>query len=206
MAADHRRNHGSDPPDPGRVPHGLFLFTASDASWITEEFPAGVPNQLAPYITDGPQLPRTPDGSLLMPWSTYEKNVAGKDGTISGGYVQTYAPSKSGGIEGPWQQHRPLVREDSGIGMLFHTFDGRLMMILHRPFENARGKPYEMELAGQELRVLRRRADLDGGGRRRAALRTDKTDRTGATRRRSSTPSITGRPAFTINTVALQGY
>ncbi|WP_413254649.1 hypothetical protein [Streptomyces europaeiscabiei] len=155
----------------------VFLFTASDASWITEEIPAGVPNQLAPYITDGTLLPRTPDGSLLMPWSTYEKNVAGKDGTISGGYVQTYATSKSGGIEGPWQQHRPPVREDRGHGMLFHTFDGRLMMILHRPFENARGKLSEMELAGQELRVLRRRADLDGGGRRRAADRQDRSDR-----------------------------
>jgi hypothetical protein len=59
-----------------------------------------------------------------------------------------------------------LVREDSGHGMLFHTFDGELMMILHRPFENARGKPYEMQLLGYELRVLRRRTDLDGGDRR----------------------------------------
>jgi hypothetical protein len=48
--------------------------------------------------------------------------------------------------------------------MLFHTFDGRLMMILHRPFENARGKLYEMEWAGHEVRVLRQRTDLDGGG------------------------------------------
>ena len=48
--------------------------------------------------------------------------------------------------------------------MLFHTFEGRLMMILHRPFENARGKLYEMELVGHELRVLRQCTDLDGGG------------------------------------------
>jgi hypothetical protein len=57
-----------------------------------------------------------------------------------------------------------LVREDSGHGMLFRTFEGRLMMILHRPFENARGKLYEMDLAGDELRVLRQCVDLDGGG------------------------------------------
>jgi hypothetical protein len=57
-----------------------------------------------------------------------------------------------------------LVRDDSGHGMLFHTFDGRLMMVLHRPFDNARGKLYEMQLLGHELRVLRRRTDLDGGG------------------------------------------
>ncbi|MDQ1050161.1 beta-xylosidase [Streptomyces sp. V4I2] len=142
----------------------VFLFKASDASWISEQIPGGVPHQLPPYITDGPQLYRTPDGSLLMLWSTYEKNTAGQDGTVSGGYVQTYAVSKSGDLTGPWQQQRPLVRDDSGHGMLFETFDGRLMMVLHRPFDNARGKLYEMQFLGDELRVLRRRADLDGGG------------------------------------------
>ncbi len=148
----------------GTIGDPVFLFKASDASWLTEQIPGGVPHQLAPYITDGPQLYRTPDNSLLMLWSTYEKNVAGADGTISGGYVQTYAVSRSGDLAGPWDQRRPLVREDSGHGMLFRAFDGRLMMILHRPFENARGKLYEMRLDGHELHVLRRCADLDGGG------------------------------------------
>ncbi|ELS50407.1 putative Glycoside hydrolase family 43 [Streptomyces viridochromogenes Tue57] len=142
----------------------LFLFKASDASWISERIPGGVPHQLPPYVTDGPQLYRAPEGSLIMLWSTYEKDVAGPDGTVGGGYVQTYAVSESGTLAGPWRQHRPLVRDDSGHGMLFHTFDGRLMMIVHRPFEDARGKLYEMEFQGHELRVLRQRTDLDGGG------------------------------------------
>ncbi len=38
------------------------------------------------------------------------------------------------------------------------------MLILHRPFENARGKLYEMRLDGHALEILRRRDDLDGGG------------------------------------------
>jgi beta-xylosidase len=142
----------------------VFLFKGSDASWISEQIPSGVPNQLPPYVTDGPQLYRTPGGSLLMLWSTYEKNVVGRDGTIGGGYVQTCAVSQSGEITGPWRQHRPLVRNDSGHGMLFHTFDGQLTMVLHRPFENARGKLYDMQFLGDEPRVLRRRTDLDGGG------------------------------------------
>ncbi|MER5433476.1 glycoside hydrolase family 43 protein [Streptomyces sp. NPDC002588] len=142
----------------------VLLFKASDAPWLTEQIPAGVPHQLPPYITDGPQLHRAPDGSLLMLWSTYEKHTAGPDGTVSGGYVQTCAVAKSGAVTGPWEQGRPLVREDSGHGMLFRTFEGELMMILHRPFENARGKLYEMGFQGPGLRVLRRRADLDGGG------------------------------------------
>jgi hypothetical protein len=146
------------------VGDSVFLFKASDASWLGDQIPGGIPHQLPPYITDGPQLYRTPDGSLLMLWSTYEKNTAGEDGTVSGGYVQTYAVSKSGDLQGPWEQQRPLVREDSGHGMLFRTFDGRLMMILHRPFDNARGKLYETQFQGHELRVLRRRTDLDCGG------------------------------------------
>ncbi|MGW2519648.1 glycoside hydrolase family 43 protein [Streptomyces sp. NPDC001617] len=148
----------------GTIGDPVFLFKGSDAPWLGEQIPAGVPHQLPPYVTDGPQLHRAPDGSLLMLWSTYEKNVVGKDGTLTGGYVQTYAVSNSGDLKGPWRQRRPLVREDSGHGMLFRTFDDRLMMILHRPFENARGKLYEMELTGDELRVLRQRTDLDGGG------------------------------------------
>ncbi|MFC4501532.1 MULTISPECIES: glycoside hydrolase family 43 protein [Streptomyces] len=142
----------------------VLLFKASDAPWLTEQIPAGVPHQLAPYITDGPQLHRAPDGSLLMLWSTYEKNAAGPDGTISGGYVQTCAVSGSGTVTGPWEQRRPLVRDDSGHGMLFHTFDGQLTLILHRPFENARGKLYDVGFEGAELRVLRHRTDLDGDG------------------------------------------
>ncbi|MEW2401865.1 glycoside hydrolase family 43 protein [Streptomyces sp. NPDC046862] len=148
----------------GTVGAPVLLFKASDAPWLSEQIPGGVPHQLPPYVTDGPQLYPTPDGSLLMLWSTYEKNVVGQDGTLGGGYVQTYAVSTSGDIKGPWRQQRPLVRNDSGHGMLFHTFEGRLMMILHRPFENARGKLYEMRLLGHELRVLRQCTDLDGGG------------------------------------------
>ncbi|WP_328766557.1 glycoside hydrolase family 43 protein [Streptomyces sp. NBC_00286] len=148
----------------GTVGDPTCLFKASDAFWISEQIPGGVPHQLPPYVTDGPQLYRTSDKSLIMLWSTYEKNLANPDGTVGGLYVQTYAVSKSGDIKGPWSQRRPLVRNDSGHGMLFHTFDGRLMMVLHRPFNNARGKLYEMQLLGHELRVLRQRTDLDGGG------------------------------------------
>lgn len=60
-----------------------------------------MPHQLPPYVTDGPQLYPAPDGSLLILWSTYEKNVLGADGTLTGGYVQTYAVSKSGALQGP---------------------------------------------------------------------------------------------------------
>ncbi len=139
----------------------VMLFKGSDAAWITRELPAGVPYQLAPYVTDGPQLYRTPSGALVCLWSTYEKNRA-SGGRIDGEYVQTYAVAASGALEGPWAQGEPLVRGDSGHGMLFTDFEGRLMMVLHRPFTNARGKLYEMELSDEGLRVVRQCTELDG--------------------------------------------
>jgi hypothetical protein len=106
----------------------------------------------AQYVTDGPELYRTRDGHLLMLWSSYSNDDK---------YIQTIARSKSGTLEGPWEQLAPLVYQDSGHGMLFHRFDGSLMLVLHRPFRNARGKLYEMKDAGDHLEVVRERTDLD---------------------------------------------
>ena len=104
------------------------------------------------YVTDGPELFRTRTGTLLMLWSSYDRN----------GYVQGMARSKTGGIDGPWEQLPPLVRGDSGHGMLFRRFDGALMMVLHRPFRNARGKLYEMRDVGTTVEVVREATELDG--------------------------------------------
>jgi hypothetical protein len=53
--------------------------------------------------------------------------------------VQTIARSQSGELKGQGVQLTSLVHQDSGHGMLFRTFDGKLMMVLHRPFRGARG-------------------------------------------------------------------
>ncbi len=128
----------------------IHLFKASDAPWLNASIR---PRDFGlHYVTDGCQLFRTKDEKLLMLWSSYENGV----------YVQTVARSQSGQLEGPWEQLQPIVKQDSGHGMLFHTFEGQLMMVLHRPFRNARGKLYEMQDAGDHLKVLRQRTDLDG--------------------------------------------
>ncbi len=126
----------------------IVLFKASAAPWLDPATPKDH------YVTDGPQFFRTKDGHLLMLWSSYE----------NGSYVETVARSSSGTLKGPWEQLAPLVKEDSGHGMLFRSFEGQLMMVLHRPFRNARGKIYEMEDLGNNLRVVRERTDLDGPG------------------------------------------
>lgn len=121
----------------------IHLFKASDAPWLQEQ--QKVSNKQRTYVTDGPEFYRTKTGKLLMIWSSY------RDGL----YVETLAHSVSGTIRGPWKQDQPLVGEDSGHGMIFRSFDGRLMLILHQPFNRAKGKLFELEDTGDTVRIKR---------------------------------------------------
>jgi len=121
----------------------IHLFKASDAPWLQDQQKAT--NKARTYVTDGPEFYRTKNGKLLMIWSSY------RDGL----YVQTLAHSASGTLRGPWIQDPPLVGEDSGHGMIFHAFDGRLMLILHQPFNRAKAKLFELEDTGDTIRIKR---------------------------------------------------
>lgn len=121
----------------------IHLFKGSDAPWFQDN--QEVSKEPKTYVTDGPELYRTKTGKLLMLWSAY------RDGL----YVQTVAHSLSGRLRGPWRQGEPLVGDDSGHGMLFRSFDGRLMLILHQPFRRAKGKLFEMEDTGDTIRIKR---------------------------------------------------
>ncbi|MEV5026131.1 glycoside hydrolase family 43 protein [Paenibacillus sp. LPE1-1-1.1] len=130
----------------------IRLFNASEAPWTNEEV---LPDDnIRVYVTDGCQLYRTSGDCLIMLWSSYQ----------SGSYVQTIARSKTGNLEGPWEQLPPLVKEDSGHGMLFRTFEGTWMLILHQPFKmpESRCKLYEMEDTGDSFRIVNAREDLHG--------------------------------------------
>lgn len=131
----------------------IFLFKASDAPWLDAEMkPSAKENR---YVTDGPEMYRTRTGTLLMLWSSYD----------TGGYVETVARSRSGEIQGPWEQLTPLVHSDSGHGMPFRSFDGQFLLVLHQPFRAplARAKIYEIADEGDHLRIVRYREDLSGG-------------------------------------------
>jgi hypothetical protein len=106
----------------------FFLFKASDAPWLQDQ-----------------QKITKKSRKLLMIWSSYRDEL----------YVESIAHSITGKLRGPWQQDDVLVGDDSGHGMLFKSFDGRLMLILHQPFRNARGKLFEIEDTGDTLRIKR---------------------------------------------------
>jgi hypothetical protein len=73
------------------------------------------------------------------------------------GYTTGLAVSSSGKLAGPWeQQAEPVYSKDGGHGMLFTTFDGKLMMVLHSPNgPDAQPRVFEMEDTGETLRVVK---------------------------------------------------
>lgn len=99
----------------------IELFTASQAPWAEEIRPSG---REPGFVTDGPFLHRTADGTLLMLWASFR----------GGQYAQGVAVSTTGSIEGPWRHEpEPLYTADGGHGMIFRALDGRLLLTLHSP-------------------------------------------------------------------------
>jgi arabinan endo-1,5-alpha-L-arabinosidase len=97
-----------------------LLFKASEASWVVD-----MNVGKGAKVTDGPFLYRAGNGELLMLWASF---IEGKR------YAEGVARSESGTIHGPWKQDPvPLFSDDGGHAMLFHTFEGKLMLTLHRP-------------------------------------------------------------------------
>ncbi len=133
----------------GSVGEGEILFRASDSPWSKERDAEGniVPNK----VTDGPFLFRTQTGKLGMLWTSWVFDV----------YTQGVAYSQSGTLDGPWiQEKEPITPPDYGHGMLFRTFDGKLLMAVHshRADENGRyiriPKLFEVDDSGEKLVVL----------------------------------------------------
>jgi beta-xylosidase len=117
----------------------VVMFHASDAAWSKRGSEGGN------NVTDGPYLYKGKSGKLFMIWSSFS----------AGGYTTGIAIADSGKLAGPWrQQDEPLYAKDGGHGMLFTTFDGKLMMVLHSPNDrSARPRIFEMEDTGQTLRI-----------------------------------------------------
>lgn len=103
------------------------------------------------WVTDGPQMFRTQTGKLGMLWSTWGKER----------YLQVICYSGSGTIAGPWiQEPEPFLANNSGHGMLFKTFDGELIYLVHHSEGNGPRKPqyWTVDDSGDKL-VLGSRID-----------------------------------------------
>jgi arabinan endo-1,5-alpha-L-arabinosidase len=124
-----------------------LLFRGSDGPWAIISATEGC------FVTDGPYLYTSKSGKLMMIWS----------GFGAGGYTVGLAVSDSGKLTGPWQQQdEPLYKDDGGHGMLFTTFDGKLMMVLHSPNNRAaRPRIFEMEDTGDTLKIVREFTGID---------------------------------------------
>ncbi|MHC6201717.1 glycoside hydrolase family 43 protein [Breznakiellaceae bacterium SP9] len=117
---------------PGGEPR--VLFRASEASWAFE-LPGRAPGS---FVTDGPFLHRSEDGTLLLLWSSFGK---------AGNYCIGVARSESGKLAGPWlQSSEPLYSADGGHGMIFRSKEGNLYLAIHTPNETPLERPIFVEL------------------------------------------------------------
>lgn len=129
------------------------LFAASSAGWSRPlrfpkgvEPPAGLNLAKDPMFTDGPFLIRSPEGSLLMLWSSHGET----------GYAMGIAASESGTIKGPWIQHdQPLWSSNGGHGMILRTTKGKDYLVFHWPNDtpDERVKLAEVEIKGAQVRI-----------------------------------------------------
>jgi beta-xylosidase len=121
------------------------LFKATDAKWVKSLRDIG--GKQHGYVTDGPFLYRTKIGRLLMIWSSFGQNK----------YAVGLARSASDKVTGPWEQiEEPLLAANGGHGMIFKTFDSRLVMAIHQPNSgDIRAHLYELEDTGNSLRIKR---------------------------------------------------
>ena len=104
------------------------LFHASSGTpWVRSI--ANKQSDSPAYVTDGPFMYRRENGELIMLWASMTN--LGK-----GGYAEAIARSDNGDITGNWTvDDTPLFDDDGGHGMLFKTFEGKLLLVLHQPNE-----------------------------------------------------------------------
>ena len=129
-----------------RTAEPTTIFRASEAAWSKEMNSIGEATfglKMPGWVTDGPQMFRTKTGKLGMLWSSWGEHR----------YAQGVAYSESGSIKGPWIQEKEAFKGDnSGHGMLFTTFEGKRLFVIHHDAGTGR-KPqfYEVDDSGDKL-------------------------------------------------------
>lgn len=119
----------------------VTLFHASEAGWTSAFTDRRFSNEEGCYVTDGPFLVRDEEKRLFLFWASFR----------NGSYAEGYAVSESGLVTGPWLHNPvPLFERDGGHGMLFTSFDGKLLFTLHRPNSSPDERPVFFRLDKQD--------------------------------------------------------
>lgn len=133
----------------------ITMFRASENPAVVEMNVNGEATfglKMPGWVTDGPQMFHTETGRLGMLWSSWGK----------GRYIQCVCYSESGTIAGPWiQEPEPFLANNSGHGMIFKTFEGKLIYSVHHSEGKGPRKPqfWSVDLSGDKL-VLGERIEI----------------------------------------------
>jgi arabinan endo-1,5-alpha-L-arabinosidase len=103
------------------------------------------------HVTDGPYVWLGKTGTLYVIWLSRAHEQRHELGV---------AISDSGKLAGPWRQEdKPLFGDYGGHGIIFNSFDSRLMLILHSPDGGGTGprRPhiFEIEDTGETLKIVK---------------------------------------------------
>jgi hypothetical protein len=131
-----------------RTAEPTTIFRASEAPWSKEMNSIGEATfgmKMPGWVTDGPEIFRTKTGTLGMLWSSWGEHR----------YAQGIAYSVSGKLKGPWVQEKEAFKGDnSGHGMVFTTFEGKHLFILHHVEGNGPRKPQLWEVDDSEDKLV----------------------------------------------------
>lgn len=105
------------------------LFSASSPQWADRK-PDG-----EHYVTDGPFIYRTKDGTLLMLWSTF----------IKGKYAECLVLFNDGELNTNFEHLPPLIDNDGGHGMIFKANE-KLYLTYHSPNKSGYEHPGFIEI------------------------------------------------------------
>lgn len=124
----------------------FLLFRASEAEWGK---PVLHSSGVSGWVTDGPFLWRTTDGTLLCLWASFSES----------GYTQAVAVSDNGDIDGVFTQADPLFMRDGGHGMIFRALDDQIYLTLHSPNATPQERPrlYPVTEQGKRLVLLKQK-------------------------------------------------
>ena len=125
------------------------IFKVNDAPWVKRMDLLGIKykgHEIPGFVSDGPFIHRLPSGKLICLTSSFGENQ----------YSLSYALSASGKLAGPWEHPAtPLLSGGHGHGMLFTTFDGRLLLVCHFPNSSpSKAVIYEVEEQEYGIKII----------------------------------------------------